>query len=357
MRRNLLAIKPYEPGKPIEEVKRELGLKDVIKLASNENPLGPSPKAVAAIRGALSGLNRYPDGACYYLKKKLNRKLNVKPAQLIIGNGSDEIIVLILRAYLEKGDEIIVAKPSFLIYGLQGRACGGRVVEVPLKDYRYDLKAMKKRITRKTKVIFIANPDNPTGSYVTKREVKEFLKGIPKRVLVYFDEAYREFVAETDYSDGLDYVSKGNVLVTRSFSKAYGLAGLRIGYGIASEGIIDAISRVREPFNVNSLAQVAALAALDDTDFIKRSRRVVREGKRYIYKNLKRMGFRYIPSAANFVLFKCGPKAGRISKALLKDGVIVREMRGWGLKDFIRVTIGTMSENRKFIETLERVTR
>lgn len=355
MRKNLLSIKPYEPGKPIEEVKRELRLKSVIKLASNENPLGSSPKAVSAIRGILSGLNRYPDGGCYRLKQKLAAKFKVKPAQLIIGNGSDEIIVLALRAFVEAGDEIIVAKPTFLIYRLQGMACSAKVIEVPLKDYRYDLQAMKKRITKKTRIIFIANPDNPTGSYVRKSEVESFLKGIPKNVLVYFDEAYREFVEERDYADGLNYISRGNVIATRSFSKAYGLAGLRAGYGITSAYVADAINRVREPFNVNSLAQAAALAALDDADFIKKSRRVVREGKRYIYSNLKRMGFDYIPSAANFVLFKYGKDASVAAFDLLKKGVIVRGMKSWGLKEFIRVTIGTMDENRKFVKALEGI--
>ena len=267
-RKSILKIRPYQPGKPIEEVQRELGLKKVIKLASNENPLGPSPKAVLAIRRALFSLNRYPDGNSFYLKQKLAAKLKVKTENLIIGNGSDELIVLAIRAFVNEGDEVIIARPTFLVYEIASLAAGAKIVFVPLKNFKYDLAAMKKKVTPKTKIVFIANPDNPTGSYMNKKEVEVFLKGLPKSVIVYFDEAYAEVVREKDYPNTLRYLKAKNVIIARSFSKAYGLAGLRVGVSISRPEFIDYMNRVREPFNVNSLAQIGAAAALDDKIFL-----------------------------------------------------------------------------------------
>src|SRR3989338_3681172 len=250
-RKCILDIKPYTPGKPIEETKRELGLRQVVKLASNENPLGPSPKASSAIRRAIAGLNRYPDGDCFYLKRKLAERLELKPDNLIIGNGSDEIIVFACRAFLNPGDEVIIAKPTFLIYELASKLQGAEVTQVGLKNFRYDLSAMKRAVTEKTKLIFIGNPDNPVGTYLTDREVKEFLRDLPKSVIVFFDEAYYEFAKdETGYPDTIPYIKNKNIIVTRTFSKAYGLAGIRVGYGISSAPIVSCLNKVREPFNV-----------------------------------------------------------------------------------------------------------
>ena len=261
-REQILKVNPYQPGKPIEEVKRELGLREVVKLASNENSLGPSPKAVAAVKTAAEQINRYPDGGCFYLKQKLSEKLGVNPSNLILGNGSDEVIIFCLRAFIDPGDEIVIARPTFLVYNIGGVVSGAEVVQIPMKDFRYDLKAMKEAIGPKTKAVFIANPDNPVGCYVTRSELDDFFDKLKDDVIVFIDEAYFEFAQDLDdYPHSLSYLNKKNVIITRTFSKAYGLSGLRIGYGIATEAMIDCLNRVREPFNVNSLAQAAALAA------------------------------------------------------------------------------------------------
>ena len=256
-------IKPYVPGKPINEVRRELGLKSVIKLASNENPYPPSPKVLAAMSTAAREVNRYPDGGCFLLRRALARKFDIDDDQLIFGNGSDEIICLAVKAFAAKGDDVIIARPSFLIYEIASILSGARLHQVPLKDFRYDLEAMKARINARTKIIFIGNPDNPAGTYVTQRQTEDFLRSVPKSTLVFFDEAYFEFVRAKDYPDTLGLMKKyPNVITSRTFSKMYGLAGLRVGYGIASREIIDILNRLREPFNVNSMAQAAAVAAL-----------------------------------------------------------------------------------------------
>ena len=350
----LLELPSYQPGKPIEEVQRELKLKEVIKLASNENALGPSPKALAAVKKSLKELHRYPDGSGYHLKQRLAKKLGVGAASIMVGNGSDEIIVLTLRALISPGDEVIVATPTFLIYEIAARACGAAVVSVPLKHLRYDLAAMRRLVTPKTKLIFIANPDNPTGTYVTKEEVEALLEGLPRHVLVYLDEAYFEFVEERNYPNGLHYLDRHPVLVTRSFSKAYGLAGLRIGFGVADAGLIACLERLREPFNVNSLAQAAALAALDDHRFLQKTRKLVREGKRYLYRKFQELGLRYLPSATNFILVDAGRDSHAVALALLKRGVIVRDMTAWKLHHYLRVTVGTRAENERFVKALKK---
>ncbi len=360
----LRTLGTYRPGTPIEEVRRRLKLSSVIKLASNENALGPSPKAVAALRTALSGLHRYPESTCPLLRARVARHLRVNPASLIFGNGSDELIVLALRAFVDPGDEVVVAAPTFLIYELQARACGASVTVVPLRDYRYDLKAMSAAVSPHTKLVFIANPDNPTGTYVTKREVDGFLRDLPPETIVFLDEAYYEFVDAADYPQMLSHVnpvrkriSNGAVIVTRSFSKAYGLAGLRVGYGVAQPSLIAAMDAVREPFNVNSLAQVAAAAALEDRVFLARTRAMVREGRKYLTKQLDTLKVRHVPSVTNFILIELGPRAPEIARALLSRGVIVREMSAWKLSGCLRVTIGTMAENRQFIRALKEVIR
>lgn len=353
-RKSLDQITPYKPGGTIEEFKRELGLKKIIKLASNENAIGPSPKALEAVRKNLRELNRYPDSDGFLLKKKLASRLGVKESMITLGNGSDEIILLALRAFLNDGEEVVVAYPTFLIYDVASRAAGAKVVEVPLKNFRYDLIRMKEAITPKTKIIFIANPDNPTGTYVKREEVEEFLKDLPKDLIVFFDEAYFEFVEEKEYPDTRKYLSKHSVIMTRSFSKAYGLAGIRIGYGVSNPEIADYLNRVREPFNVNSLAQAAALAALEDRSHLERTRRLVREGRRYLYRHFDDLGLRYIPSQTNFILVNAGDGKALYEK-LLKFGLLVRDMGAWKLDAFVRVTLGTMEENKRLVHVLKKI--
>ena len=344
----------YRPGTPIEDVKRRFKLSSVIKLASNENALGPSPKAVAALRRELGMLHRYPDAACRILRARLATHWRVDPACLVVGNGSDELLVLALRAFVDPGDQVVVASPTFLIYELQARACAASVTVVPLKGYRYDLPAMQAVVTPKTKLVFIANPDNPTGTYVTKQELETFLRGLPHQTVVVVDEAYYEFVQARDYPQTLAYLQEYPIIVTRSFSKAYGLAGLRVGYGMARPELVSALDAVREPFNVNSLAQAAACAALDDTAFLKRTRQLVVEGRQYLIRALDALKLRHIPSVTNFLLIELGPRAPRLAEALLRQGVIVREMSAWKLTGCVRVTIGTMAENRRFVTALKR---
>jgi histidinol-phosphate aminotransferase len=344
-------ITPYQPGKPIEEVRRELGLEGVIKLASNENPLGPSPKAVSAISRALSGVNRYPDGDCFYLKRKLAKKLGVGAGNLIFGNGSDEILDLIAKAFLKpRQEEILTSDITFAEYKITGQIFGSRVKEIPLRNLKYDLAAMKSAITKKTKLIFIANPNNPTGTYVGVKEFNNFLASIPQDIIVVYDEAYAEYVDTDDFPCGIRYFREKNFIVLKTFSKIYGLAGLRLGYGVTNAAFIDAMNRVRQPFNVNSLAQTAAIAALDDIEHLKRSRSITLEGKKFLYKNFDQMGLGYAPSAANFILVKA--RQG-IFQRLLEAGVIVRPMDMYGLKGYIRVTVGTQKENEQFIKALK----
>ena len=352
----VLNITPYQPGRPIEEVKRQLGLKEVIKLASNENPLGPSPKAVKAIKNALGKINRYPEGSCFYLRRALSKKLKVGPDNLIFGNGSDELIDIIIKTFCREGEEILTSEVTFLEYQIIAQQNGRLVRTVPSKDFKYDLSALRENISPKTRVIFIANPNNPTGSYVHKREVEDFILSLPENILVVFDEAYFEFVDRKDFPRSLEYLKKGkNVIILRTFSKIYGLAGLRIGYGIAKKEFIQYLERCRQPFNVNLLAQEAAQAALSDMDFVKKSRKIAAEGKEYLYQSLKKIAVEYIPSATNFILLNLRQDGREVFKKLLQHGVIIRDMYQYGLKNFIRVTVGTEKENRKFIEALKEV--
>ncbi len=353
-RRSLDLVQPYKPGGTIETLKKELRLKSLIKLASNENAAGPSPKALKAIRKSLDTLHRYPDSDCSSLKKKLASRLGVKESVITVGNGSDELILLALRAFVEPEDEVIVAHPSFLIYEVASQVAGARVVRVPLKNYRYDLPRMKEAVSSRTRMVFIANPDNPTGTYVNQREVEIFMEGLPKDLIVFFDEAYYEFVRERDYPDTRRYLLRHPVILTRSFSKAYGLAGIRVGYGLANPELTDYLNRVREPFNVNSLAQAAALAALEDRSHLERTRRLVQEGKRYLYRSLDELGLRTIPSQTNFILVNVGDGEALYEK-LLKYGVLVRDMRPWKLDAFIRITVGTRDENKRLIRVLKKV--
>lgn len=349
----IFKIKPYVPGKPIDEVRRELGLKSVIKLASNENPYPPSPKALAAMSLAAREVNRYPDSGCFLLRRTLARKLNIDDDQLIFGNGSDEIIVLAAKAFAAKGDDIIIAKPSFLIYEIASTLSGARLHQVPLKSFRYDLRAMKAKVNARTKIIFIGNPDNPAGTYVTHAQVEDFLRSVPKSTLVFFDEAYFEYVQAKDYPDTLGLMKKyPNVITTRTFSKMYALAGLRVGYGVARREIIDILNRLREPFNVNSIAQAAAVAVLGDEAYYRHIAKDVNEQRKFLYRSLESMDIAFEKSFTNFILVHVGGDSSQVATRLLKKGVIIRDMAVWGLKGYIRVSIGSASENKRFIKSL-----
>ena len=356
VKKTLLNIKPYIPGKPIEEVKRELGLNNVIKLASNENPYGPSPKVRKAIADTARKINRYPDGDCFYLRQILADHLKVRPRQIIFGNGSDEIIVLAVRAFVDEGDEVIIAQPSFLIYDIASQIAGAHVRAIPLKEFRYNLTAMKRAVTGKTKIIFLGNPDNPSGTFIAQTDIIDFLKGLRKDILVFIDEAYYEYVIAKDYGNSLELLKNyKNVIVTRTFSKMYGLAGLRVGYGVANEELIDLLNRIREPFNVNSIAQAAATACLKDKTYYRGIAKKVEGQRQFLYKNFQEMGLQFQKSYTNFILLNVQKDSSEVSKQLLKKGVIIRDMNVWGLKNYIRVTIGTEPENRRFISALRSV--
>jgi histidinol-phosphate aminotransferase len=345
---------PYAPGKPIEEVEREIGIANSIKLASNENPLGPSPLALEAMRQKLAQLHLYPDGDCFYLKGALAAKLNVAPDNLIFGNGSNEIIELAIRTFMRPGDEAVMARQAFVVYKLVVQAAGGISREVPLRDFTHDLEAIEQAISARTRIVFLANPNNPTGTIYRKARWERFLKQVPPDVLVIVDEAYFEYVEAADYPDSLDYHQQGKTLLTlRTFSKLYGLAGLRIGYGIANEDIISLMHRVRQPFNVNAPAQWAALGALNDTEHVRRSLDNNRKGRKYLTAEFASLGIEYVPSHANFILLRVG-KGEDVFKRLLAQGIIVRPMAGYHFPEYLRVTIGTMDENRKFVDGLKK---
>ncbi|MDY6972499.1 MAG: histidinol-phosphate transaminase [Thermodesulfobacteriota bacterium] len=347
---------PYPPGKPIEELERELGIRGSIKLASNENPLGPSPLAVKALMNKVGVLHRYPDGSGYYLKTKLSKEYSVSADQIILGNGSNELIELLVRTYLRTGDNVVQAFPTFLVYEKIVKGAGCRMISVPLSNFRIDLREISKAITPETKIIFINNPNNPTGSALSIEELARFLSEIPDDIIVALDEAYIEFVSDKAIASGLELLPRHPLLfVLRTFSKLYGLAGLRIGYGFASREIIDYMNRVRQPFNANTLAQAAAEACLDDSAFVSRTLRVVREGLRYLYQALNDMGLEYIPTQANFFLIKMPPGGKRTYEMMLKEGVIIRSMESYGLPDYIRVNAGLHEENERFIRALKKV--
>lgn len=349
-------IQVYQPGKPIEELERELGIRHALKLASNENPFGPSPKAVAAAGKALAKLHRYPDASCFYLKKALSAKFRLSEDRIAVGNGSDELIVMAIRAFVAQDEEVLTARPTFLIYRIAAQVHGSKVVEIPQKNFRYDLKAMAKAVTPRTKMIFIANPDNPTGTYVRSAEFKAFLKDIPTRCLVFMDEAYYEYAAaEKDYPRTLDMLNRPNLIVSRTFSKAYGLCGLRVGYSFAHPDVTAGMNKVREPFNINSPAQAAARAALEDKAFLNRVISQTCRERRLLDAQLRKRGLHTVPSAANFILIHVGPAAHSLYEGLLRRGVIVRHMKSWGLEEFIRVTVGRSGDNRVFLKALDAV--
>ncbi len=354
-RPNIEELEPYEPGKPIEEVQRELGLRSVIKLASNENPFGPPKSVLKTIQRESSRLSLYPDGGHFRLKEALSNHLGVSPQEIIVGNGSNEIIELILRGFVREGDKVVTSQVSFLVYGLVSKAIGADFVEVPMTGFKYDLRSIAREVDERTKVVFIANPNNPTGTYVTRDEVLEFLDAIPPEVIVCFDEAYFEFVEAKDFPSTLDYLKRGNIVVLRTFSKCYGLAGLRLGYGIATEQIITYLNKVRQPFNVNTLAQLAGITALGDKQYLEKSQQLVREGRRYFYNEFEHLKLDYCRSEANFVMVNVKKDAENVFQKLLKRGVIVRSMRAYQLPQWIRVSIGRPRENRKFVKELKKL--
>ncbi len=351
------ALAPYPPGKPIEELEREYGIYGSIKLASNENPLGPSPKAVAAITAALGDLHRYPDGNCFYLKRAVAKKLGVSPDALIFGNGSNEIIELAVRTFLQRGDEAVMADQAFVIYRLVVQAAGGISRLVPLRNYTHDLPAIAEAVTPATRMVFLANPNNPTGTIFFRRDWEEFLAALPRDVIVVMDEAYFEFVDDPEYPDSLAAHGPDRLLISlRTFSKIYGLAGLRIGFGVAHPELVEIMNRVRQPFNVGNLAQVGALAALEDHEHVERTKQCNRDGMAYLRYECERLGLEYVPSWANFLMVRVG-NGPRTYEALLRHGVIVRPMGVYGFPEHVRITVGTAAENARCIRALEDVLR
>ena len=349
-------IQPYQGGKPIEEVQRELGISDIIKLASNENPLGPSPMALRAIQDAATQVNLYPDGNAYYLKQDLAAHVGVDPEQLILGNGSNEVLQLVGETYVSPGEEVIYSESAFVVYMLVAKVFGAKSIITPMDGFTQDLRAMADAITDQTRVIFIANPNNPTGTMVTKTETEKLMARVPDDVLVVFDEAYYEYVDRPDYPETLPYVHEGrNVIITRTFSKIYGLAGMRIGYGLAKPDIIETMNRVRQPFNCNLVAQAAARAALKDVEHVRRSQEVNAAGKAVLYEALEQMELEYVESEGNFILVHFDRPGDEVSDALMQKGVIVRPVAGYGFPNSIRVTIGTPEENERFVTGLKAV--
>jgi len=354
---NILTLPYYQPGKPIEEVERELGLTGIVKLASNENPLGPSPKATEAMHKAAASMHRYPDANGFYLKDRLGTLLDVHRDQIGLGNGADELLTLVAAAFIHPGDEALIPSPTFIRYETAVQMMGGTPVRVPLRDWTIDFDALTAAVTERTKLVFICNPNNPTGTYVDERRVRAFLDAMPRHVIFVFDEAYREYVDALDFPDSLAFLRSGDrrIIVMRTFSKIYGLAGLRIGYGIATPELSDVLKLVRLPFNASAMAQAAALAALDDTEHVERSQQLNRQGKRFVYDLFDRLSLTYAPSQTNFVFFDSRRDGVQVFDALLRRGVIIRPLTVQGTKRYLRVSIGTPSENERFAEALEAV--
>lgn len=352
---NIESLKPYTPGKPIEETERELGISNIIKLASNENPLGPSRKAIKAARKALNKVHLYPDANGYYLKEKLAKIHNIKPEQIVLGNGSNDIIDLMVRVFCTPGEEVITSKMSFIMYYISAQAQNCKLTTVDMKNYTFDLDAIKASITEDTKIIFIANPNNPTGTYINREDLLNFIQTIPPHIIVGLDEAYYEYVVAKDYPfDTISYIKeRPNTVVMRTFSKIFGLAGLRIGYGITDARLADYMNRVRQPFNTSLIAQEAAIAALDDKAHIRRSRKLVREGMDFLTAELERLGLTVVPSQTNFLLIDLHKPATELYEKILRLGVIVRPMTGFNMPTGIRVTIGTMEENRRLLDAIK----
>lgn len=352
----ILTLKPYVAGKPLEELQREYGIADAVKLASNENPLGPSPKALEAIRQTAFKLHRYPNGGSYDLCQRLANRLNITCENIVLGNGSDDLIAMLARVMLQPGDEAIIPQPAFLYYEIAIQSSGAVPVGVPLKDLQTDLNGMLNRIGPKTRLIFVNNPHNPTGSLISKEALDGFVAALPMNIVLVIDEAYIEFVRAANCPNSLDYLHSDKTVVgLRTFSKVYGLAGLRIGYGLMPSYLSQLLHRVRQPFNVNTLAQAAAIAALDDRDFLEHTLQLVSEEMAFIYQALDGIGLKYHKSQANFILIQVNKNADVVFEDLLKKGVIVRSMTSYGYPDCIRVNVGLHQENVRLLKALEEV--
>lgn len=349
------SIAPYLPGKPISDLAREMGLNpaSIVKLASNENPLGISPDAHTAMQDAIEDVARYPDGNSVALREAVCAKFKVAPHQLVFGNGSNDLLELAARAFLAPGDEAVYSQHAFAVYALVTQAVGATGVVVPAKDFGHDLEAMLAAMTAKTRMVFVANPNNPTGTLIGKAQLKDFLVKVPKHVLVVLDEAYDEYLSDDYKSEAIEWLNDfDNLIISRTFSKAYGLAGLRVGFGLTSAAIADLMNRVRQPFNVNSLAQAAAAASLADEAFVERTRALNQAGMVQITQGLTALGLEYIPSFGNFVSFKVTDAAG-VNQRLLAQGVIVRPIANYEMPEYLRVSIGLFAENARFLEALQ----
>lgn len=352
------SLRPYQAGKPIEEVERELGLSDVVKLASNENPLGPGAHARAAFAACGDSLGRYPDSNGSVLKTALARHLGLDETALTLGNGSNDVLELIVRGFVSAEHEVVFSEHAFLVYALVTQAVGARAVVTPARRFGHDLEAMASALSPRTRVVFIANPNNPTGTWLAHRPLEMFLQAVPSNVLVVVDEAYFEYVEEPEYPNCVPWVARyPNLIVTRTFSKIYGLAALRVGYGVSHPVIADLLNRVRQPFNVNAPAQQAATAALEDSEHLARSLALNRNGMAQLEHGLQRLGLRYIPSVGNFICLDMGRSGTDVFQALLQQGVIARPVDNYGMPSFLRVTVGREAENNRFLQALQSVLR
>ncbi len=350
------SLVPYPPGKPIEELEREYGVKNPIKLASNENPLGPSPKALEAVSRMLSTLHRYPDGSGYYLKQKISEKLGISPEQIVLGNGSNDLIDFLIRVYVRPGVQVISSEPSFLVYRKMVQVAGGENVVVPLRDMKHDLEAILDAVTPSTAIVFLDNPNNPTATVLDKADFDSFLGRLPDDVLVVLDGAYEEFVRDDACPLGYEYAQKDpRVIGLRTFSKAYGLAGLRVGYGVMNPEVAAMLDRVRQPFNVNSVALAAAEAALDDTEHLEKTLKLTWDGLDYLSSELENMGCSTMPGHTNFMLVDTGRDARQVYDAMLRRGVIIRAMGAYGFPEHVRITAGLDEENQRFLDAFTEV--
>ena len=349
-------LSPYKPGKPIEELERETGRGDLIKLASNENPLGPPDRVLSAISREHGNLARYPDGGAFYLKQKLSDTLGVPPEMITLGNGSNDVLEMLARVFLGPGTDVIVSKHCFVVYPLLTKALGANLIEIETNDFQPDLNSILESVSEKTRMVFLANPNNPTGTWVSKKELINFMNELPRSVLVVLDEAYFEYVGSQDYPNGIDLQADyENLIVTRTFSKAYGLAGLRIGYALSNPEIADLMNRIRQPFNVNSLSLVAASLALDERDFLNETVSINNKGMKFLEQTFSCLDLQYIRSAGNFLTVDLGRNALPVYELLLQKGVIVRPIGVYGLPNHLRVSIGLPHENERFSEVLAEV--
>ena len=349
------SLKPYPPGKPIEEVERELGITGVIKMASNENFLGPSPKAAAAVAKAIPNLHRYPDASGYLLKQALSAHLGLEMGNIVLGNGSDEIIELTVRSFLRPGQKVITSDPTFLFYSIVAHGGGGQLIKVPLKNLKHNLAGINSAVDRDTRLIFLDTPHNPSGSMIPADDIRSFVNDLPRTVVLVLDEAYRDFARGEELIDPEEFISTDHpIIFLRTFSKAYGLAGLRIGYGLAPSELVSYFDRVRQPFDINSLAQVGAIAALSDTEFYEKTLDMTWSGLDFLWDELDKLNIRYHRTQTNYFLIDLDRPADEVTNMLMKEGIIVRSMASYGMDKTIRITVGLPEENRRFITSLKK---